>query len=171
MGNLADLRIDEPLWASGTPLRQAEWRSACVDLLADCNFSDALDGGHLLVTKKDDAIAIEALDDDGYAKQSFTVTKDSLAAPIAEYVSIIRRLDDKAQDRSTSWFEAVDMAKKVVHDHAAKILAGLVPELSTDLPTLRRLFTLLLSLWVDTTTLHHARGHGFRRSDTKASRS
>ena len=169
MGNLADLRIDETLWASGTPLRQAEWRSASIALLADCDFSDALDGSYFLVTKKGDAIALEALDDDGYAKQIFMVTKDSLAAPIAEYLSIIRRLDDNAQDRDASWFEAVDMAKKVVHDQAAKILAGLVPELSIDLPTLRRLFTLLLSLFVDTTTLHHVRGHGFRRSQTKRS--
>jgi len=165
MGNLADLRIDETTWTSGTSLRQAEWRSACIDLLADCNFSDALDARYVLVTKKNgDTLVIEALDDDGFEKQTFTVTKESLAKPIDEYLSVIRRLDDNAQDRDASWFEAVDMAKKVVHDHAAKILATIVPELSTDLPTLRRLFTLLLSLFVDTTTLHHARGHGFRRS-------
>ena len=163
MGNLADLRIDEMLWTSGTPLRQAEWRSACSDLLADCNFTDSLDGGYLLLAKNGDSITIEALDDDGFAKQTFAITKESLAKPIDEYLSIIRGMDESAKDRDASWFEAVDMAKKVVHDQAAKILATLVPELSTDLPTLRRLFTLLLSLFVDTTTLHHARGHGFRR--------
>jgi uncharacterized protein (UPF0262 family) len=163
MGNLADLRIDETTWRSGTPLRQAEWRSACDDLLADCNFSDSLDGRYLLLTKNGDTISIDALDDDGFAKQNFAITKDAVAKPIDEYVSIIRRMDDNAQDRDATWFEAVDMAKKVVHDHAAKILATLVPDLSTDVPTLRRLFTLLFSLFVDTTTLHHARGHGFRR--------
>jgi len=167
MNNLAELRIDETTWESGTSLRRAEWRSTCEDLLRECDFAAALTGRYVLATKKNDEVLLESMNDDGIVEHAFSITEASLAEPIAEYLAIIRRMDSDAHDRDASWFEAVDMAKKVVHDQAAKILATLVPELSTDLPTLRKLFTLVLSLLVDTTTLHHARGHGFRRVDLK----
>jgi uncharacterized protein (UPF0262 family) len=167
MKNLADLRIDEATWDSATPLRRAEWRSACDDLLRECEFSPALEGRYLLVTKKNDGeIFLEAMDEEGNVEFFFAIARASLDLPITEYLAIIRRLDENAQDRDAAWFEAVDMAKKVVHDQAARVLASNVPELSTDLATLRKIFTLVLALFVDTTTLHHARGHGFRRADT-----
>lgn len=168
MGNLADLRIDEATWESGTPLRRAEWKSACDDLLADENFSDDVSNRHVLVSSKPAIAIFEVLDEEGFATGTFEITQASLQAPITEYLAIIRGMDETARDRDASWFEAVDMAKKVVHDQAARVLTSTVPELSIDLGTLRKVFTLVLSLFVDTTTLHHARGHGFRRSQTKA---
>ncbi|MEO7111207.1 MAG: UPF0262 family protein [Polyangiaceae bacterium] len=167
MGNLADLRIDEPTWESGTPLRRAEWKSTCDDLRVECNFGDAVTNRHVLVSSKPAVVLFEVLDDEGFAVTTFEITQASLQTPITEYLVIIRRMDDNAQDRDASWFEAVDMAKKVVHDRAARVLLSSVPELSSDLGTLRKIFTLVLSLFVDTTTLHHARGHGFRRSQSK----
>ncbi|MEO8875109.1 MAG: UPF0262 family protein, partial [Polyangiaceae bacterium] len=121
----------------------------------------------VLVTKQSSEVLLEVMNDDGVVESAFTITSASLDAPIAEYLAIIRRLDENAKDRDASWFEAVDMAKKVVHDQAAHVLTTTVPELATDLATLRKVFTLVLSLFVDTTTLHHARGHGFRRVDLK----
>jgi uncharacterized protein (UPF0262 family) len=167
MGNLADLRIDEATWESGTPLRRAEWKSACDDLLREHNFTDRVANRHVLVSSKPGTAVFEALDEDGIAVATFEITEASLQAPITEYLAIIRRMDDNAQDRDASWFEAVDMAKKVVHDQAARVLLSTVPNLSSDVGTLRKVFTLVLSLFVDTTTLHHARGHGFRRSQSK----
>jgi uncharacterized protein (UPF0262 family) len=167
MGNLADLRIDEATWKSGTPLRRAEWKSACDDLLAEYSFGDAATNRHVLVSSKPGVALFEVLDDEGFAVSTFEITQASLQTPITEYLDIIRRMDKSAQDRDASWFEAVDMAKKVVHDQAARVLLSSVPDLSSDLGTLRKVFTLVLSLFVDTTTLHHARGHGFRRSQSK----
>jgi uncharacterized protein (UPF0262 family) len=168
MGNLADLRIDETTWESGTPLRRAEWKSACDDLLAECNFSDVVTNRHVLVSSKPAVALFEALDDEGFAVATFEITQASLQTPITEYLGIIRRMDDSARDRDASWFEAVDMAKKVVHDQAARVLLSAVPNLSSDIGTLRKVFTLVLSLFVDTTTLHHARGHGFRRANKRS---
>jgi uncharacterized protein (UPF0262 family) len=167
MGNLADLRIDEATWESGTPLRRAEWKSACDDLLAECNFGKTATNRHVLVSSKPAVALFEVLDDEGFAVGTFEITRASLQTPITEYLRIIRLMDHTAHDRDASWFEAVDMAKKVVHDQAARVLLSSVPDLSSDLGTLRKVFTLVLSLFVDTTTLHHARGHGFRRSQAK----
>ncbi|HEX7665432.1 MAG TPA: UPF0262 family protein [Polyangiaceae bacterium] len=163
----ADVRIDESTWDSGTPLRKAEWRSACDDLLRETDFHAPFAGGYVLATLDHDRVLLEALDDDGKVSESFAVERASLAKPIDEYVAIIRRLDDNAQDRDGSWFEAVDMAKKVVHDEAARVLKKTVPGLSSDLGTLRKTFTLLLALFLDTTTMHHARGHGWRNRDLR----
>ena len=54
----------------------------------------------------------------------------------------------------------LDMAKKVVHDAGAKTLAHALPKLARNHEGYRRLFTLVLSLLVDVTTLA---GAGHRR--------
>ncbi|MEO8797476.1 MAG: UPF0262 family protein [Polyangiaceae bacterium] len=163
----AEVRIDEETWSAGTAFRKAEWRSACDDLLRETEFHAPFSGSYVLATLDGDRVVLEALDDDGRVAESFTVERASLAKPIAEYVAIIRRLDDKAKERDGTWFEAVDMAKKVVHDEAARVLRKTVPALSSDLGTLRKTFTLLLALFLDTTTMHHARGHGWRNRDMR----
>lgn len=163
----ADVRIDEATWSAGTALRKAEWRSACDDLLRETDFHRPFSGGYVLATLDGDRVLLEALDEDGQVAESFAVERSSLAKPINEYVAIIRSLDDNAKERDGSWFEAVDMAKKVVHDEAARVLRKTIPELSSDLGTLRKTFTLLLALFLDTTTMHHARGHGWRNRDMR----
>ena len=55
--------------------------------------------------------------------------------------------------------EALDMAKKVTHDKAGRMIRRLAPDLGLDLETARRLFSLLFSLRVDTTKLLGAHGH------------
>ncbi|MBW2223750.1 MAG: UPF0262 family protein [Deltaproteobacteria bacterium] len=55
--------------------------------------------------------------------------------------------------------EALDMAKKVTHDRAGRVLKRELRDVGFDLETSRRLFTLLLSLRVDTTRLVGIHGH------------
>jgi uncharacterized protein (UPF0262 family) len=55
--------------------------------------------------------------------------------------------------------EALDMAKKVTHDRAGRVLKRELRDFGFDLETSRRLFTLLLSLRVDTTRLVGIHGH------------
>lgn len=105
---------------------------------------------------------LEFLDDEGSVCDTISIPLALLEPHVQEYLAIIRRLDEGAGHRETSWVEAVDMAKKVVHDTAGRALAATVPVLSDDLEPYRRLFTLLLSLVVDTTRLVHARGHSRR---------
>ena len=55
--------------------------------------------------------------------------------------------------------EALDMAKKVTHDRAGRVLKRELRQFGLDFETARRLFTLLLSLRVDTTRLTGIHGH------------
>jgi hypothetical protein len=55
--------------------------------------------------------------------------------------------------------EALDMAKKATHDKLARVLKRELRPMGVDHDTARRLFTLLLSIRVDTTRIHGAHGH------------
>jgi uncharacterized protein (UPF0262 family) len=55
--------------------------------------------------------------------------------------------------------EALDVAKKVTHDKAGRLLQRRCVDLEIDHPTARRLFSLLFALRVDTTRLHGVHGH------------
>lgn len=162
MPRLADLRLDERLWNEAGELRRREWRAALEDLLRDGEFAAGFAGRWALATPTPTHLRVEALDADGYVVDAVEIEHVWLTESVREYVAIIRRLDENANHRDLSWFEAVDMAKKVVHDRAAEILLRSVPALSTDRSTLRGIFTFYFALLVDTTTLHHARGHGHR---------
>lgn len=162
MATLADLRLDEATWNQGNDLRRAEWRVVRDELLEDGDFAAPFDGLYLLATPTPEAVAFEALDDEGFVRFTVSLPRTLLAESIREYAAIIRRLDENADHRDATWVEAVDMAKKVVHDRAAGVIAKAAPELSTDLPTLRRVFTFVFALLVDTTRMRHARAHHFR---------
>ncbi len=155
---LRDFRIDEDTWAAATLMRRAEWRTAIDDLLS-ATLSPRFTDRYALLTAEAAAMRLDFLDETGDVQETVSVPLAVLEPHVKEYLAIIRRLDEGAGHRETSWVEAVDMAKKVVHDTAGRALAAAVPDFSDDLEAHRRLFTMLLSLIVDTTHLAHARGH------------
>lgn len=157
---LRDLRLDEETWKSASPLRRAEWRAAIEDILDASAFGPAMVERYLLVTRREADFLFEALDDDGCVTASCVLRRELLAELVREYERIIVRLDEGAAFRDATWLHAIDMAKKVVHDKAAERLAAELPALSDHHPTLRKIFTLVFSLVVDTTEMVHARHHG-----------
>lgn len=157
--SIRDLRLDEETWQRATSLRRAEWRSAIEDLLHESIFAEGMHGLHLLATFHQDHVLVEGLDDEGFVRSSVVITLASVDEFVKEYLEIIERLDEGAGHRDSTWLLAVDMAKKVVHDKAAKTLASTVPELSQDHATLRKVFTLVFSLAIDTTKMTSARIH------------
>lgn len=140
-------------------MRRAEWRAAIDDLQHHASLTPRYASLYALLTPRASSMLLEFLDDEGEVKETIEIPLAILEPHVKEYLAIIRRLDDGAGHREASWFEAVDMAKKVVHDSAAKTLESTIPQLSRDHETFRRLFTLILSLVVDTTEMVHARGH------------
>ena len=159
MAHIADLRFDETTWKAGSELRRSDWKVLVEDLLEQGNFTDAVAGRHLLATVTSESVLFEALDKEGFVKHDVRLALALLAEPLREYAAIICRLDQGASENDGSWFEAMDMAKKVVHDRATSILSRAVGSLSADPRTVRKLFSLLFALVKDTTKTQHARRH------------
>ena len=113
----------------------------------------------LLATPSEGDVALEALDDEGAVVHEERIAWEPLKGAIAEYVAIIAQLDGGGGHRATEWFATLDMAKKVVHDRAAATLVTNGIGLSSERATLRRLFSLLFALRVDTSRMAHAKGH------------
>lgn len=82
------------------------------------------------------------------------IPMSALRPHLDEYLWICRTLGQLDDEGAASpRLEALDMAKKVAHDDAAKTLASLSAHVTPDHATARRLFTLLLCLLVDTTRI------------------
>ena len=85
-----------------------------------------------------------------------TIPHERLSEHITEYIDIVRQIADAD---GLNQMEALDMAKKVTHDRAGRLLKRELRGVGFDLEASRRLFTLLLSLRVDTTRLVGIHGH------------
>ena len=162
MASIKDLRFDEVTWQKASEQRRQEWKLQVAELLDDGTFADGLDGAYLLVTPTASSVLFEALDEEGNVGHAVSLDASLLTEVIREYGDIIRRLDQSGQHYDAAWFQAVDMAKKVVHDRATGILSRTISSIATDEATLRRLFSLIYALRVDTTKSPHAHGHGGR---------
>jgi uncharacterized protein (UPF0262 family) len=158
-GSLSDFRFDEATWQEASEPRRAEWKVLLAELVEDGVFDATLDGRYLLLTATTSSYLFEALDDDGVVRVAARLDASLLAESIREYAGIVRRLDGSGQHYDAAWFQAVDMAKKVVHDRAADILSRAIGTISVEQATLRRLFSILFSVRVDTAALRDAHRH------------
>ncbi len=149
------IRVDERLWEKAAELRRREWRA----LIAELSDVGALFEGRsasLLVIDLDDQHLRLFL----HAEAGVTnveVPRREIAHLIDEYRGVITMLGDEGN--SIARMEALDMAKKVVHDDGARRIAAILPDLSPEHETRRRFFTLVVSLAVDTTKMPWARRH------------
>jgi hypothetical protein len=149
-----NIRIHEDVWNNGSELQRAEWRTLIVDLI---------DEGSLFPGKAEMLevsigirhVSVVSL------RVTRTLWSPELDGHAREYLRTIRQLMEESPHSSR--FEALDMDKKVVHDQAARALAALAPDVCDTHETYRRLFSLLVSLRVDTTKLPTAHGHGAQR--------
>jgi hypothetical protein len=152
------LRIEERLWEQASELQRAEWRTL---------ISDLLDEGFVLFGQGQEPPMVVfngsclRVQDAQSAPTELALWSEDLERHAAEYLRVIRLLMD--EDMPPSRFEALDMGKKVVHDQAAKALAALAPHVCESHASYRRLFSLLISLRIDTTKLPTAHGHRAQR--------
>ena len=162
MAKITDFRLDEATWTSGTDARKRDWKVLLGELVAHGEFAETLAGSYLLATPSEGHVTIEALDDDGSVVHEERVAWEPLKRTIAEYITIIGQLDGGGHHRDTEWFATLDMAKKVVHDRAAAVLLESGIGASSEKATLRRLFSLVFALRVDTSRMWQANGHRHR---------
>ncbi|MCA9528786.1 MAG: UPF0262 family protein [Myxococcales bacterium] len=155
-----DVAIDEETWAAASPDRQTEWDAAIRELTDPTTLVIRPDVRKILVGLTEQRVELDVRGEGDAALATITIPHDLLAAPIREYVDIVRQLARTDQaGGGLARIEALDMAKKVTHDRGGRAVKRACRELELDMKTARRLFTLVLSLRVDTTRLHGIHGH------------
>lgn len=156
---LSEVRIDDRTWAEADEARRLEWVGCIGELLEPGRAVMRNDAHRLDLTVTEQGTLIDLLDEEGRRLAHVQVPRDALADLIAEYVDVVRQLARQEGPGGLARMEALDMAKKVVHDKAGRVVRRHCRELGIDHDTARRLFTLLLSLRVDTTRLVGVHGH------------
>jgi len=146
--------LDERTLQRGSEAQRVEWENSILALLSNstCN----IDAPATLSIEHREQQFVLRFDAEGERIATVAVDHELLAEQITEYLDTVRQITDAD---SPNQMEALDMAKKVTHDRAGRVLKRELRELGFDLETSRRLFTLLLSLKVDTTLLPGIRGH------------
>jgi hypothetical protein len=148
-----EIRVIEALWTEASALRRQEWRTLIADLLDGSEIAPhaerivvALDGEAIRFTLHGESVI-----------EDVAVSHALVGPHIDEYMTIIRRMveDEVPAPR----LEVLDMAKKVVHDRAARALAEHAPTLARGHEAFRRIFSFVVALHVDTTRLPAAHRH------------
>lgn len=158
--SLRDIEIDIETFRGADETRQIEW---------EANIGELLEPGHAVLVPEADVLAIQHTeqhfeltlkDAHGDTVARVTVPHHTLRDGVREYVDIMRQLGGLDQEGGgVERLEALDMAKKATHDKLARVLKRELRPMGVDHDTARRIFTLLLSIRVDTTRLHGVHGH------------
>lgn len=148
---LSAVVIDERTLQRGSEAQHVEWEANIRELL-----SKGEDAATLHVSVAEQGFVLDFRMDDGRELGSIAIPHELLSEHITEYIDIVRQIADAD---GVNQMEALDMAKKVTHDRAGRVLKRELRDLGFDLEASRRLFTLLLSLRVDTTRLVGIHGH------------
>lgn len=144
------IRIEERIWSSASPLRKQEWRTIINDIVSGeppwpsrepCTLVAGCDDHHVHFVFEGSLSS----------RDTVALARVNVAPLVAEYAELIKQLS--AGDLHAAHFEALDMAKRVVHDAGGRRMGVLLPGLSSRLETRRRFFSLVVSLAVDTTRL------------------
>jgi uncharacterized protein (UPF0262 family) len=156
-----DLRLDDPTWDAGTPARRAEWKLCIDEVLSEGQFgADATSGQRGLLTMLPTAVEL-TLTRDGNEPVVHRIPVQSLRPLMTEYMSTIQQMARLPHGQNSPQLEALDIAKRITHDEAGELVASMLPSLRPSHATARRIFTLLVTIFHDTTRL--AVAHAPRR--------
>lgn len=137
-------------------LQAAEWKILAEELgRADLRGEAPVDA---LVVERTDHFARARLEGAAGVVRAVDLGTPTLLKLFDEYAGTVRQMMDGSLPLPR--LEALDMAKKVVHDRAGRQLRTLLPELVGDLEAFRRLFSLVVSMRVDPSEMSRARRHG-----------
>ena len=152
---LSAVVIDERTLQRGSDAQHVEWDAITRELLSKAE-SRVEDVATLYVCVTEQRFVLDFRGEYDGELLFVTIPHELLSEHITEYIDIVRQIADAD---GVNQMEALDMAKKVTHDRAGRVLKRELRDLGFDLEMSRRLFTLLLSLRVDTTRLVGIHGH------------
>lgn len=152
---LTAIVIDDRTLQRGSEAQHTEWEANVRELLAKAKGCfDQPASLHVSVTEQ--GFSLEFRTESGEPWGTAAIPHELLSDHITEYVDVVRQI---ARADGVNQMEALDMAKKVTHDRAGRLLKRELRQFGLDLEAARGLFTLLLSLRVDTTRLTGIHGH------------
>jgi len=145
---LTGLRIDEATWSAGSSVRKSEWRAAIAEVVQEGRFEAPTDGEHeALLTIAGNRARLEC------AGEVIELPIFELKPLMDEYMQICEEMSKLGVGANSPRLEALDIAKRITHDEAGETLRASMRSLRPDHGTARRLFTLLVTLYHDTTRL------------------
>jgi len=147
--------IDERSLQRGSEAQRDEWDTIVRELLSGAK-SNIEPHTSLQVSVTEQGFVMDFQTDEGESVGNVAIAYEVLSEHITEYIDIVRQI---AEADGLNQMEALDMAKKVTHDRAGRLLKRALRDFGFDLGTSRHLFTLLLSLRVDTTKIVGIHGH------------
>jgi uncharacterized protein (UPF0262 family) len=153
---LTDVLVDDVTWRCATRVRRAEWTLAISELVEEAVLQIAADVPSLRaqVLVESSGITVSFVDPRGVEVGRLAVTRLTIAPVFREYMKILRSLGQGDLAEVSPHYEALDIARRLVHDDAAELLQRHCEGVHPDRPTARRMFTLLVLLTHDTTKLH-----------------
>lgn len=157
--SLAEVVIDESVSRDASEARRLEWATLTRELVRAFEDVPREDAHTLRITRLERAFGLALSDESGRELVFVSVTFEALAEHMDEYVDIVKQISREDGQLGVLRLEALDMAKKVVHDRAGRMLKKACREMRLDLEAARRLFSLLVSLRIDTTRLVGIHGH------------
>jgi uncharacterized protein (UPF0262 family) len=155
MVKLTELRIAEETWSTGTPARKSEWRLAVGEVVHEGEFElpDGVPGpytAHLALDGEAARLTLSA-GETHVVEESLPLLE--IKPLVDEYMQVCEEMGKLGEGANSPKLEALDIAKRLVHDEAGEAVRARLRTARPDLATARRLFTLLVTLLYDTTTL------------------
>jgi uncharacterized protein (UPF0262 family) len=149
------VHIDERILQRGSDAQQIEWKAIVRELVSRAK-SNIEEAASLHVSMTEQGFVMSFQSDEEQELGTIAIPHQLLSEHITEYIDIVRQI---AEADGLNQMEALDMAKKVTHDRAGRVLKRELRDFGFDLETSRRLFTLLLSLRVNTSKIVGIHGH------------
>lgn len=150
---LVAVTVDPELLINAPPARRAEWDLAALEVLDDHELTLPSGDFRLVVELNGPGTTLRFVSTEDDAPLSYFVPAEALSPHIKEYTQICRRMTNLEEGPDSPKLEVLDMAKKLAHDDGGRTVSRALSPLLADLGTGRRIFTLLFTLYVDTTTL------------------
>jgi uncharacterized protein (UPF0262 family) len=148
---IIDVELDERTIIRRSEEIEREKQVAIFDLLEGNNFQpEGLDGPFRVRLRIEEGrLAIDVRDEAGRPLETIRLNLARFKRPVRDYFAICESYFKAARSDSPKGLEAIDMARRAIHNEAAELLqlcfAGKV---GMDFDTARRLFTLICVLHI-----------------------
>ncbi|ETX27131.1 UPF0262 family protein [Roseivivax isoporae] len=155
MSHIAQIELDDANLPPPTPEIEQERRVAMFDLMERNSFRLPARNGHdmppgpykLALSIRDKRLVFDIADQGGAQAAEFHLSLSPFRQVVKDYFSICKSYFDAVKSLPPSQIEAIDMARRGIHDEGARILRErLDGKACVDDDTARRLFTLVCVL-------------------------